>query len=595
MDIFGDDAEVGGYGGDDGGHGRDGDGWDVGGGRNDDDGVHGWDDGAEARPELPGFHVERLLGSGATAQVWLVRNEQTGALLAAKCFPAEDRPIASGGIEFRSRDRGSPSSGAPGGGSAMALERELRILGNYSHEHLVVPRGTLRLRGSWNGGWCLLMDYAPGGSVADLVAARGRLGVGETVTILTPLAQVLGYLHGQGVVHGDVSPGNVLFTAHGKPLLSDLGVGRMVGGSPETRMGTAGFAAPAEAESGPLLDPAADVYSLAAVGWYCLTGEPPPETAYRVPLPVRHPEVPQELVAALEAGLHDTGRRRPSALELGQAIYRSAPAVPVDLALAVHPSVLPELLTRRQAKDQRRPGLRRRRPHLRQLPSPAALGLRGGARARAGQARAAALPVPRPRWTRRVRAPKRWAGLAGAVAVVVLAVATAVLVAHPPDWLGQPNETSGGIAAAVQADPLESLSVPEGIRAKLLSDDPQQALSGLAWLRSYAFGAGQFPLLEQVNATGSAAESGDKDISGRLQANRHVLSGLETQILKSERRSEVGVVPALVSATAVTSGFTEQDESGSVIRVQSEAATQELEFVLVKESGHWQIAEVHSG
>jgi hypothetical protein len=42
--------------------------------------------------------------------------------------------------------------------------------------------------------------------------------VGETVTVLTPVAQALAYLHGQGFTHADVSPGNVLFTAHGKEL-----------------------------------------------------------------------------------------------------------------------------------------------------------------------------------------------------------------------------------------------------------------------------------------------------------------------------------------------------------------------------------------
>ena len=78
------------------------------------------------------------------------------------------------------------------------------------------------------GGLGLVLDYAPGGSLAELMASRGSLGAGETVTVLTPVAQALAYLHGHGFTHGDVSPGNVLFTAHGKPLLADLGVARMV-------------------------------------------------------------------------------------------------------------------------------------------------------------------------------------------------------------------------------------------------------------------------------------------------------------------------------------------------------------------------------
>ncbi|HEY8296152.1 MAG TPA: protein kinase, partial [Micrococcaceae bacterium] len=323
--------------------------------------------GAPTAPAVPGFQLERLLGAGASAQVWLVQDEGTGALLAAKCFPPSFPPIGTGtaragaarrrdgdgragvgpdggglvwpstsgsrgtsgrgtggrgtGSRAAKRAGGSTAPERAGGNTAAMMERELRILGNYGHEHLVQLHSAVELRGPWDGGWALLMDYAPGGSVAAVVAARGRLSVGETVTVLTPLAQVLGYLHDQGVVHGDLSPGNVLFTAEGKPLLSDLGVGRMVGEAAGPRAGTPGFAAPGKAESGLLLDAAADVYALAALGWFCLTGDPPAETPYRMPLSAYLPDVPPELAAALEAGLQESARQCPAVLELGQAIY----------------------------------------------------------------------------------------------------------------------------------------------------------------------------------------------------------------------------------------------------------------------------------
>ncbi|WP_427017202.1 serine/threonine protein kinase [Pseudarthrobacter sp. P1] len=243
---------------------------------------------------------------------------------------------------------GLPGAGhSAGGGSGW--ERELRILSRYRHEHLLAMHGVAALAGPWQGGRALLMECAAGGSLAEVVAARGALGVGECVTVLTPLAQVLGYLHGEGVWHGDVSPANMLFTAHGKPVLADFGLGRLLGESGAAVLGTAGFASASEVR----LSAAADVRAAAALGWYALTGQVPAPALDRPPLPMLVPGVPAELAAALEAALREDPAQRPTALELAQAVYRSAPAEPVDLALAVHPSVLPELLTRRAAVPAR--------------------------------------------------------------------------------------------------------------------------------------------------------------------------------------------------------------------------------------------------
>ena len=108
------------------------------------------------------------------------------------------------------------------------VRREIRILSVLDHQHLIKahdavrfarqprPAGAAETGGTGIG---LLLDYAPGGSLAELVGSRRKLPVGETVTVLTPIAQVLGYLHAKGFTHGDVSPGNVLFTGHGKPML----------------------------------------------------------------------------------------------------------------------------------------------------------------------------------------------------------------------------------------------------------------------------------------------------------------------------------------------------------------------------------------
>ena len=250
----------------------------------------------------------------------------------------------------------------------MRVRREVRILSVLDHEHLV-PRHTTssRLEGEAAGSLGLIMDYAAGGSLEQLLAGRGSLGAGETVTVITPIAQALAYLHGQGFTHGDVSPGNVLFTAHGKPLLADLGVARMAADAravPDA--GTEGFRDPAPVDAVRAgLQPERDVYSLAALGWYCLTGRAPEPGAQRPPLPLLVPGVPPALAAALESGLHEDRRLRPSAAELASAVHRSAGAAPVDLSVSVHPTVIPQLLTRRIPPGTAR---ERRVEELRSLP-----------------------------------------------------------------------------------------------------------------------------------------------------------------------------------------------------------------------------------
>jgi serine/threonine protein kinase len=286
------------------------------------------------RPRIPGYAVGRLLGQGGSSSVWLVREERTGREFALKCFRRAARRAARGEAV-----------------TEEGVRREIRILAVLDHPHLIKAQSTVTVEDGADGTTALLMDYAPAGSLGDLVAARGRLSVGETVTVLTPVAQVLGYLHSKGFTHADVSPGNVLFTFQGKPMLSDVGIARMLGDPASAPgRGTPGFMDPAPVDAVRAgLQPERDVYSAAALGWFCLTGTPPERSADRPPLTLLVPEVPRELAAALESGLNEDRRRRPTAAALGTAIYRSASPLPLDLAPAVHPTVLPELVTRLHA------------------------------------------------------------------------------------------------------------------------------------------------------------------------------------------------------------------------------------------------------
>ncbi len=567
-------------------------------------------------PEVPGYDVGRRLGRGASATVWLVVEHSTGREYALKCF-----------------DRGSGDAAVEDG-----IRRELNILSVLDHDHLVHAHAVVRIPDG-SGGLGLVLDYAPGGSLAELLAARGRLGAGETVTVLTPVAQALAYLHTHGFAHGDVSPGNVLFTAHGKPLLADLGVGRMMADVAEaTEAGTAGFRDPAPTHAARAgLQPERDVFSAAAIGWFCLTGSAPGTARLRPPLSLVVPDIPPELAAALEAGLSEDWTLRPSASEFAAAIYRSAAAEPVDLSVSVHPEVIPRLLTRRavppNARERRaariRGWLRTLRPGRR--PGP------GGSAGRAAPAR----PAPRPLARHALpdagasaggvsgRRRSRWiwsSGLAFLCSLVLLtgtwwlggwrpaqppdaavipAVSQPSPSGSPPGDPGHPTGTPAtpetgttgtgttgpgttGVAPPSAADPTE-------FRTLISAADPATAVRGLAGLRSLALSSGDLRLLDEVNAPASGAAAADARISMQLSAEGHRLAGFRTTLTRVVATPGSDPSRAEVAVTAVTPPYREVDADGAVVAERSSLGELRLRLVLVRIDGAWRMSEIHAG
>lgn len=125
----------------------------------------------------------------------------------------------------------------------------------------------------------LVMPYLPGGSLADRVAATGPLPPADVDAIAGHLLDALAAAHRQGVVHRDVKPGNVLFAADGRPLLTDFGVARSRDATPgltatDLVVGTPGFMAPEQAR-GEEAGPASDVFGLGATLAFAATGRSP--------------------------------------------------------------------------------------------------------------------------------------------------------------------------------------------------------------------------------------------------------------------------------------------------------------------------------
>ena len=87
----------------------------------------------------------------------------------------------------------------------------------------------------------LVLENAEGGSLDDLLAARGTLPAGEVVTACAPIAQALAELHARGLVHGQVTPANVLFSGDGRPMLGNFGTGPL---SADARLNPPGWRRP---------------------------------------------------------------------------------------------------------------------------------------------------------------------------------------------------------------------------------------------------------------------------------------------------------------------------------------------------------------
>lgn len=548
-----------------------------------------------AAPEIPGYAVGRLLGRGGSASVWHVTETLTKREFAVKCLSPAVPPAG--------QEQGGALPLADNPAAAEAVRREVHILSALDHQHLVKAYDVVRLGGAAGGSVGLVMDYAAGGSLEQLVTARRALSIGETVTVLTPIAQALGYLHGNGFTHSDVSPGNVLFSAHGKPLLADLGVTRMVGDSADPGAGgTEGFLDPAPVDAVRAgLQPERDVYSVAAIGWYCLTGKVPEIGANRPPLSLLVPGVPAALAAALESGLKEDRRARPTAAEFAAAVYRSAEAAPVDLAGSVHPSVVPQLLTRRKLPES---GLTRRAALLRAWRRTIAARpeWRTGRPPR-GRERRRAQPIgrsgDRPIDRRRIRAGARLSGRRLWIGCVTLALACAtasIWFVEGPVQRAVPPPLSGPAGAAGPAGPTtagrSAPAVPEEISRLLLSSDPAEAAHGLAWLRSTAFSSGSFELLDDVNAADSGAAAADKGISARLVASGHVLAGFRTTLTRVETAPESTGSRAVVDIRSVTSAYQETDSAGAVVAAGPAGAEAELRLVLVLADGRWRIQEI---
>jgi tetratricopeptide (TPR) repeat protein len=200
------------------------------------------------------YRIQRLIGRGGMAAVYLARDERHGRDVALKFLdgPYPD-PVA-----------------------VRRFLREIGTLAQLAHSHILPMYDS----GEQDGTLYFVMPYVPGGSLRTRLVSEKMLPVADVERIAREIADALAFAHARGYVHRDIKPENVLLS-DGHALLADFGIARAepsVGDPSLTAtgvgLGTPAYMSPEQACGDPA-DARSDLYSLASVLYEALVGEPP--------------------------------------------------------------------------------------------------------------------------------------------------------------------------------------------------------------------------------------------------------------------------------------------------------------------------------
>ncbi|MFD0372247.1 serine/threonine-protein kinase [Streptomyces sp. NPDC127114] len=200
--------------------------------------------------EAGGYRLAARLGAGGMGRVYL-SHTRGGRPVAIKVV----RPELADDPDFRRRFR-------------REMEAARRVRGAYTAELI---DGDADGTPPW-----LATLYVPGPSLSEAVARRGPLPVPAVLWLMAGVAEALQAIHGVGVVHRDLKPGNVLLAADG-PRVIDFGISLASGVSSHTAtgaaVGTPSFMAPEQASAGEVT-PATDIFALGQTAAFAALGRP---------------------------------------------------------------------------------------------------------------------------------------------------------------------------------------------------------------------------------------------------------------------------------------------------------------------------------
>lgn len=289
------------------------------------------------------YHLLDRLGGGAMGVVWRARDTVLDRDVAVKELLINDTLVPGQAHQANQR----------------AL-REARIAARVHHPHAISIYDVVEHAGRP----CLIMEFLPSRTLADLIAERGTLPVDQVSRIGAQIASGLAAAHAAGIVHRDVKPGNVLLSDDGVAKLTDFGISRASGDSSLTATGivagTPAYLAPEVAQGEPAVQ-ASDLFSLGATLHCAIEGLPPfgldanpIALLYRIAnTPAPPPQHAGPLTDILTRLLRTDPRHRPDARETARALNGVTAALttppPPDAPPTPLPARDPRGLTRRRA------------------------------------------------------------------------------------------------------------------------------------------------------------------------------------------------------------------------------------------------------
>lgn len=206
-------------------------------------------------PNLGDYELEKEIGRGGMATVYLAhhRTDPVRSQVAIKLL----HPSMAEDAEISQRFR-----------------REAELGGKLKHPHIVHAIEFVQEEGKAY----LVLDYMPGGSLADRLEKKSRLSWEESVRILQQVGEALDFAHRKQVIHRDIKPSNILFDASGAACLADFGIAHDASAAKITgtdhQVGTIRYMAP-EQFKGKKADARTDQFALATVFYQMVGGRAP--------------------------------------------------------------------------------------------------------------------------------------------------------------------------------------------------------------------------------------------------------------------------------------------------------------------------------
>lgn len=249
--------------------------------------------------EFPGYKIERVLGRGATAQVFAATRASDGLLLALKVF----HPGLWDQADLRRRAMG-----------------EFKTVSSLDHPNIMRVVEPL-----WeNANPAVALEYVDGVSLEEFQARLPYILPEVAVLVLIEVLSALEYAHSRGVIHRDLKPANILISREGRVVVSDFGLAKMRDVSRLTLSGTVlgspDYMSPEQAR-GDITTEKSDLFAAAAILYFLVTGTRP--FSRRTPLAT--------LAAVCEAEAEPASRRNPKlGPELARILSRGFAKLPED-------------------------------------------------------------------------------------------------------------------------------------------------------------------------------------------------------------------------------------------------------------------------